>query len=230
MLGISTLTTFGINAAMFGMVAHGLITGMLFFIAGSVKHRYHTLAISDLKGMLVSMPRLGWILGFCAMASLGLPGLAGFWGEFPAILSTYNPLEAADLSRPLFRTLMVIAAFGTVLAASYLLWLYQRTAFGTPDGHEVDGHGHGAHDDHDASSSGHDTHVTPAGAVGAAVNPHDDDEHHDDLHDVTVIEWISWLPILALIVALGVYPQLLFKVLDPAVDGVVSRLTEYFTP
>ena len=51
------------------------------------------------------------------MAVLGLPGLAGFWGEFPAILSTYNPLEAADLSQPLFRTLMVIAAFGTVFAA-----------------------------------------------------------------------------------------------------------------
>ena len=216
MLGISTLTTFGINAAMFGMVAHGLITGMLFFIAGSVKHRYHTLAIKDLKGMLVSMPRLGWILGFCAMASLGLPGLAGFWGEFPAILSAYNPLEAADLSKSLFRTLMVIAAFGTVLAAAYLLWLYQRTAFGTPDGGAADG-------------SGHDAHVTPAGAVGAAVNPHDDD-HHDDLHDVTVIEWISWLPLLGLIVVLGVYPQVLFKVLDPAVSGVVDRLTEYFTP
>ena len=50
MLGISTLTTFGINAAMFGMVAHGLITGMLFFIAGSVKHRYHTLEIADSQG------------------------------------------------------------------------------------------------------------------------------------------------------------------------------------
>jgi NADH-quinone oxidoreductase subunit M len=104
----------------------------LFFIAGSVKHRYHTLAIKDLKGMLVSMPRLGWILGFCAMASLGLPGLAGCWGEFPAILSASNPLEAADLSKTLFRTLMVVAALGTVLAAAYLLWLYQRTAFGTP--------------------------------------------------------------------------------------------------
>ena len=64
------------------------------------------------------------------MASLGLPGLAGFWGEFPAILSAYNPAEG--LSVPLFRTLMVIAAVGTVLAAGYLLWLYQRTAFGTP--------------------------------------------------------------------------------------------------
>src|SRR5210317_103903 len=87
MLGISTLTEFGINAALFGMVAHGLITGMLFFLAGSVKHRYHTLEISRLSGMLIQMPRLGWLLGFAAMASLGLPGLAGFWGEFPAILS-----------------------------------------------------------------------------------------------------------------------------------------------
>ncbi len=65
MLGISTLTTFGINAALFGMVAHGLITGMLFFVAGSIKHRYHTLEIKRLSGMLIQMPRMGWILGFC---------------------------------------------------------------------------------------------------------------------------------------------------------------------
>ena len=69
MLGISTLTSFGINAALFGMVAHGLITGMLFFVAGSVKHRYHTLEIKRLSGMLIQMPRMGWILGFAAMAS-----------------------------------------------------------------------------------------------------------------------------------------------------------------
>jgi NADH-quinone oxidoreductase subunit M len=73
---------------------------------------------------------MGWIFGFCAMASLGLPGLAGFWGEFPAILASYNPAEG--LSEALFRTCMVIAALGTVLAAGYLLWLFQRTAFGRP--------------------------------------------------------------------------------------------------
>ena len=71
MLGISTLTEFGINAALFGMVAHGLITGMLFFLAGSVKHRYHTLEISRLSGMLIQMPRLGWILGSACPASPG---------------------------------------------------------------------------------------------------------------------------------------------------------------
>jgi NADH-quinone oxidoreductase subunit M len=130
MLGISTLTAFGLNAAVFGMVAHGLITGLLFFIAGSVKERYHTLDIKRLGGLLVSAPKMGWILGIATMASLGLPGLAGFWGEFPAILAAYDP--AVGLNVALFRTLMVIAAVGTVLAAGYLLWLYQRTAFGTP--------------------------------------------------------------------------------------------------
>ena len=130
MLGIATLTDIGLNAAIFGMVAHGLITGMLFFCAGSVKDRYHTLEIKRLGGMLIQAPHMGWLLGSSAMASLGLPGLAGFWGEFPAILSAYNPADG--LSEELFRFYMVVAAIGTVLAAGYLLWLLQRVAFGTP--------------------------------------------------------------------------------------------------
>ena len=198
MLGIATLTPIGINAALFGMVAHGLITGMLFFFAGSVKERYHTLEIKRLSGMLIQMPKLGWILGFCAMASLGLPGLAGFWGEFPAILSAYQP--APQLSEELFRVLIVIAALGTVLAAAYLLWLYQRTAFGEPTPEFVS-HGH-------------------AHSVGAAGN----DEHHDDIHDVNVYEWIAWTPLLIAIVVFGVFPQLMFDVMDPA----VTQLTEVF--
>jgi NADH-quinone oxidoreductase subunit M len=130
MLGISTLTENGINAAVFGMVAHGLITGMLFFVAGSMKDRFHTLEMKRLGGLLVQAPKMGWILGFSAMASLGLPGLAGFWGEFPAILSAYQPADG--LSIGLFRTCMVVAAFGTVFAAGYLLWMFQRTSFGVP--------------------------------------------------------------------------------------------------
>ena len=130
MLGIATLTDFGINAAIFGMVAHGIITGMLFFLAGSMKERYHTLEIGRLGGLLAQAPRMGWILGFVSMASLGLPGLAGFWGEFPAILSAYSPAEGLPVET--FRVYMVVAAVGTVLAAGYLLWLLQRTAMGAP--------------------------------------------------------------------------------------------------
>ena len=143
MLGIATLTTYGINAAVFGMVAHGLITGMLFFCAGSIQERFGTREIARLGGLLKQAPRLGWILGFCAFASLGLPGLAGFWGEFPAILSSYSP--ALGLSTTAFRTYMVVAAIGTVFAAGYLLWMYQRTAFGNPKSEFEHAHIHDVH-------------------------------------------------------------------------------------
>jgi NADH-quinone oxidoreductase subunit M len=182
MLAISTLTTFGINAAIFGMVAHGLITGMLFFIAGSVQHNYGTRELKRLGGLLTQAPKMGWILGFCVMASLGLPGLAGFWGEFPAILSTFNP--GGGLSQPLFRVYMVIAAVGTVLAAGYLLWMLQKVAFGTPKAEFAEAH----------------------------------------VHDVSSFEWTAWVPILLMIVALGVYPNLVLRVTDDAVTGVQHRI------
>ncbi len=143
MLGIATLTDFGINAAVFGMVAHGMITGMLFFLAGSIQERFHTRELSRLGGLLLQAPRLGWILGFCAFASLGLPGLAGFWGEFPAILSAYQPADG--LNEATFRTYMAVAAIGTVFAAGYLLWMLQRVAFGTVKDEFQDAHIHDVH-------------------------------------------------------------------------------------
>jgi NADH-quinone oxidoreductase subunit M len=130
MLGIATLTDVGINAAIFGMVAHGVITGMLFFLAGSVHERYHTREISEIGGgMLQKLPYLAGILAFTAIASLGLPGLAGFWGEVMALLSSYEP--AAGLSTTLFRTLMVFGGIGTILTAGYFLWMLQRVNLGT---------------------------------------------------------------------------------------------------
>jgi NADH-quinone oxidoreductase subunit M len=130
MLGIATLTPVGITAAVIGMVAHGVITGMLFFLAGSMQHRYHTREMARLGGNLKLMPVLGGIFGFTAMASLGLPGLAGFWGEFMALLGSYEPL--AGLSLGVFRTAMVVGAIGTVLTAGYLLWMLQRVNLGEP--------------------------------------------------------------------------------------------------
>ena len=182
MLGIATLTDFGINAAIMGMVAHGLITGMLFFVAGSVKERFHTLEIDRLGGLLVQAPRMGWIFGFCVMASLGLPGLAGFWGEFPAILSAYQPANGVPVE--IFRVYMVVAALGTVLAAGYLLWLLQRVAFG---------------------------------------NPTEEFAEDPNITDTTKHEWIAWAPLLALIVAIGIYPNLVFRVTDGAVDASLNE-------
>ena len=130
MLGIATLTDVGINAAIIGMVAHGLITGLLFFLAGSMSHRYHTREMSRLGGNIKLMPVLGGIFAFTAMASLGLPGLAGFWGEFMSLLGAYNPLDGLSLG--VFRTAMVVAAVGTVLTAGYMLWMLQRVNLGEP--------------------------------------------------------------------------------------------------
>jgi NADH-quinone oxidoreductase subunit M len=133
MLGIATLTEMGINAAIFGMVAHGVITGMLFFLVGSIKERYHTRAIAEIGGgVLQTMPRMGALFTYVAIASLGLPGLAGFWGEIFALAAAWNPAEGLPVT--LFRVLVVIGAFGTVLTAGYFLWMLQRVNMGNaPD-------------------------------------------------------------------------------------------------
>jgi NADH-quinone oxidoreductase subunit M len=137
MLGIATLTTIGINAALFGMVAHGIITGMLFFCVGSVYDRYHTREMADIGGGLMQkLPYLGGVFAFVAIASLGLPGLAGFWGEVMALLSSFEPagvLSDAGLTG-VFRAFMIAGGIGTILTAGYFLWMLQRVNMGsTPE-------------------------------------------------------------------------------------------------
>jgi NADH-quinone oxidoreductase subunit M len=139
MLGIATLTDIGINGAIFGMVAHGLITGMLFFLAGSIHERFHTRDIPALGGVLQQMPKFGSLLVYSAIASLGLPGLAGFWGEMLALLGSYNPHP--DLNETLFRVLMVGGGIGTVLTAGYFLWMLQRVILGKVPEKFASGHG-----------------------------------------------------------------------------------------
>ncbi|GAB2813124.1 NADH-quinone oxidoreductase subunit M [Actinoallomurus bryophytorum] len=129
LLGIATLTPVGLNAALFGNVAHGLITGLLFFVAGGIKERYGT---GDLKvlggGMLAKAPYLASILTFAAVASLGLPGLAGFWGEMLALLGAYRP--DGGLPRGTFLTFMVLGGVGAVLTAAYFLRMLSRLTHG----------------------------------------------------------------------------------------------------
>jgi NADH-quinone oxidoreductase subunit M len=132
MLGIATLTEIGIQAALFGMVAHGLITGMLFFCVGSIYDRYHTRQIAEIGGgMAQRMPKLAGVFAFVAIASLGLPGLAGFWGEVMALLSSFQPNEELLADHVgLFRGLMVAGGIGTILTAGYFLWMLQRVNMG----------------------------------------------------------------------------------------------------
>ncbi|MGH2765218.1 MAG: complex I subunit 4 family protein, partial [Actinomycetota bacterium] len=133
MLGIATLTSIGISAAIFGMVAHGIITGMLFFCVGSLYDRYHTREIAEIGGgVMQKLPYLGGVFAFVAIASLGLPGLAGFWGEVMALLSAFSPAEILDDAglTGWFRVFMVAGGIGTILTAGYFLWMLQRVNLG----------------------------------------------------------------------------------------------------
>jgi NADH-quinone oxidoreductase subunit M len=118
-----------VQGALIGNVAHGVITGLLFFLVGGLKDRFHTSTIDELGGgLLAKLPALGGLTMFASIASLGLPGLAGFWGEMLAMLGAWQP--AAALSRPLFLTLMAVAGVGTVLTALYFLEMLRRVDFG----------------------------------------------------------------------------------------------------
>ncbi|HEX2774772.1 MAG TPA: NADH-quinone oxidoreductase subunit M [Micromonosporaceae bacterium] len=124
LLGIATLTATGIQAALIGNIAHGLITGLLFFLAGAIKDRAHTGRLAELGGMREASPRLAGLLGFAAIASLGLPGLAGFWGEAFAVIA------AVEVGGPLWTTLGAVAAIGAALTAAYFLRLLRRVTHG----------------------------------------------------------------------------------------------------
>ncbi len=133
LLGIATLTPVGINAALFANVAHGLITGLLFFLVGGVKRRYGTTDIERIGGgMLTTVPRLASLLTLATLASFGLPGLAGFWGEMLALLGAFQP--AAGLSRGLFLVFMAAGGIGAVLTVAYFLRMLSRVTHGLVPG------------------------------------------------------------------------------------------------
>ncbi|MFD3453344.1 NuoM family protein [Streptomyces sp. NPDC058691] len=136
LLGIATLTPTGVNGALFANIAHGLITGLLFFLVGALKDRYGTTDLDGLAGrtgaaLYGRAPRMGGLLAFAAVASLGLPGLAGFWGEMLAMFGAFKP--AAGLDRGAYLTFTAIAAFGTLLTAAYLLVVVRRVCMGDRD-------------------------------------------------------------------------------------------------
>jgi NADH-quinone oxidoreductase subunit M len=186
MLGIATLTEIGIQAAIFGMVAHGVITGMLFFCVGSIYDRYHTRQIAEIGGgMAQRMPKLAGVFAFVAIASLGLPGLAGFWGEVMALLSAFRPNEVLLGDHVgLFRGLMVAGGIGTILTAGYFLWMLQRVNMGTMP----------------------------------------ERWNEQALGDIHSVEWMSWTPLLVLILALGLFPRLIFGISQEAVSGIMAVL------
>jgi NADH-quinone oxidoreductase subunit M len=132
LLGVATLRPVGVNGALVANVAHGLITGLLFFLVGALKDRHDTSDLEGLgRGLYGRSPRLGGILALAAMASLGLPGLAGFWGEMLTLLGAFDPADG--LSRPLFLVCMALGGLGAVLTAVYFVRVLRLVAQGGPD-------------------------------------------------------------------------------------------------
>jgi len=119
-LGIFIFTEQGLHGAVLQMIAHGIITGALFLCVGVIYERTHDRTIAKMGGLAGAVPVYAAIFGFFVLASLGLPGLAGFVGEFMVIVGAFDfwPVVAA------------ITALAMMLAAAYLLWMYQRVIFG----------------------------------------------------------------------------------------------------
>ncbi|MGX4690450.1 complex I subunit 4 family protein [Streptomyces sp. JNUCC 63] len=201
LLGIATMTPTGVNGALFGNIAHGLITGLLFFVVGALKDRTGTTDLDALAlpspdhhpstsgsaapnrfqsgaALYGRAPRLGGLLAFGAVASLGLPGLAGFWGEMLALFGSFKPADG--LSRPAFLTFMAIGVFGTLLTAAYMLVVVRRVCMG----------------------------AVPRQASRLA--------------DVHSYEFAAWTPLVALTVLAGLWPKALLGLTDPAVQQLLA--------
>lgn len=136
-LAIATMSDVGLAAAVFGSVAHGLITGMLFFASGSIKDRIGSASMGAIgRGLYARTPWLAVSFVFAAVASLGLPGLAGFWGELLSLRAAY---EVGDvLSKPGAWTLLGFAVLGIALTTAYFVRAIRLIAQGDPVPHDGD--------------------------------------------------------------------------------------------
>ncbi len=121
-LGIFALSLQSVTGGIIQMVNHGLSTGALFLLVGFIYQRTHTRQISDYGGLATAMPNFAVVFLIVALASIGLPGLNGFVGEFLIIVGSYRTQPVGA----------IVAAIGVILSAVYLLWLVHRVFFGPP--------------------------------------------------------------------------------------------------
>ena len=126
-LGIFTFTKQGIEGSVFQMISHGLISAALFLCVGVVYDRLHSRMISTYGGLVNYLPKYSFLFIVFALAGLGLPGTSGFLGEFLVLTGTFqkNYLVA------------MLATFGVVLGAAYMLWLTKRVIFGVTKNDQI---------------------------------------------------------------------------------------------
>jgi NADH-quinone oxidoreductase subunit M len=120
-LGICAMNMQGVQGAVYQMLNHGVSTGGLFLLVGMLSDRRHTRLIAEFGGLKNVMPKLVAVFFLITLASIGLPGLNGFIGEFLILVGTYR----WDWRFATF------AATGVILSAVYMLWMFQRVNYGT---------------------------------------------------------------------------------------------------
>ncbi|SDL78675.1 NADH-quinone oxidoreductase subunit M [Nonomuraea maritima] len=222
LLGFATLTPVGVNGALFANVAHGLITGLLFFLAGAIKVRYGKADMPSMGGaMLATRPRLGALLTFAAIASLGLPGLAGFWGEMLALYGAFQP--AAGLPRGLFLTYMVIGGLGAVLTAAYFVIMLSRVTHGHPATVAAGG----ALDERPVGDGGvpDERAVVPLDPPRSVAVLRPPRTRGEPAVDVDGHELLAWTPLVLLILLFGLWPGLLLSLTTPPVQTLLGALS-----
>ena len=124
-LGLFSLTPLGVAGGIFQMLAHGLSTGALFLLVGVIYERRHTREIAEFGGLAHGMPVYATFFMIATLASVGLPGMAGFIGEFMILFGTFGSTTLAS-----GKLMAILAATGVVLGAIYMLWMYQRVFLG----------------------------------------------------------------------------------------------------
>jgi NADH-quinone oxidoreductase subunit M len=130
MLGIFSLNALGLQGAILQGINHGLSTGALFFLVGILYEQRHTRAMSAFGGIWRAMPIFAALSLVVVLSSMGLPGLNGFVGEFTILQGSMGATESLGQNAWIYTA---FAASGVILAAVYLLWMFQRVFMGPLD-------------------------------------------------------------------------------------------------
>jgi NADH-quinone oxidoreductase subunit M len=142
MLGLFALNAMGVEGAILQMINHGLSTGALFLLVGMIYEQTHTREISVYGGLWKLTPVFGALMLIVSLSSMGLPGLNGFVGEFTILLGAFG---STALANPIYA---ILSAIGVILAAIYILYMFQKMFLG-PEGsivEEMKHHGHAIRD------------------------------------------------------------------------------------
>ena len=197
-LGLFAMNEIGMEGSVLYMINHGLSTGAMFLVVGMIYDRYHTRDINELSGLAKRMPILAFFFVFFVMASIGLPGLNGFWSEFLTILGAFT----SDSLGPWYGA---FAAIGIILGAVYMLHMTARVIWGplkTPAVHG-DSHGH--------APTGGDVH-------GYALPEH----HANHPGDINAREIAILIPIALAVIVLGVKPSVVTEHMFKPVQEVLA--------